>query len=314
MINFKKAAESSDCLGMHNLATCYEIGFVEYHQQRGIKLKENKAGLEKNINRAAELYLESALQEYVPSMLSLALLLFRSAKQNRPLAFGGRSFLQGNSVNPIAGNVEDRAATLSFNEDVNDMYFECANWLRLAITLDEKLTEAFYLLGLIYEQGLSVDVNHELAFKHFNRAAQLGHVHALVKLGHLCFSGIKRTAFLADQQRQMTSNAGEVISLLANQEAHTGGPASGQAFSFVYLRPPDALEACKHYLTAIERGNDIEAYNSLGLLYEKGIGLDLDGTPDVKRKTAARLAVGTRVETSGDKLKDSSDSQGNLAQ
>ena len=73
----------------------------------------------------------------------------------------------------------------------------------------------------------------------------------------------------------MSSNSGEVISLLANQQAHSGAPASGQAFSFVYLRPPDALEACRHYMAAVERGNDVEAYNALGLLYEKGIGLDM---------------------------------------
>lgn len=79
--NFKKAAAAKDCLGMHNLATCYEVGHAEYHQLKGKNTaKDAKPILEKNINKAAELFLESALQEYVPSMMSLALLLYRSAK------------------------------------------------------------------------------------------------------------------------------------------------------------------------------------------------------------------------------------------
>ena len=51
------------------------------------------------------------------------------------------------------------------------MYFEATNWLRLALSMDENLSDANYLLGLFYEQGLSVDQNHEYAFKYYEKAS-----------------------------------------------------------------------------------------------------------------------------------------------
>ena len=50
------------------------------------------------------------------------------------------------------------------NLDQSDQYFECANYLRMALAQDENLPEANFLLGLLYEEGLSIDKNIELAF------------------------------------------------------------------------------------------------------------------------------------------------------
>ena len=51
------------------------------------------------------------------------------------------------------------------------MYFEAINYLRLALSIDENIPEGNYLMGLFYEQGLSVDLNHENAFKYYEKAA-----------------------------------------------------------------------------------------------------------------------------------------------
>lgn len=51
-----------------------------------------------------------------------------------------------------------------FSDDIEEMYFEAANWARLTLSKDVNNSDANYLLGILYEQGLSVDINHELAF------------------------------------------------------------------------------------------------------------------------------------------------------
>ena len=107
------------------------------------------------------------------------------------------------------------------------MYFEAVNWLRLAISLDERLPEAHYMLGLFHEHGLSVDINHELAFKHFKRASELGHSHSLTRLGHLYYSGVKRSEFLQRVTRAQHDDTGEVLEILAKLES--GAPPSGES-------------------------------------------------------------------------------------
>jgi len=67
------------------------------------------------------------------------------------------------------------------------MYFDAAQWLRLALSHDPNHIEANFLLGVFYEQGLSVDVNHEHAFKYYEAASKGQHPKALTKLGHLYY-------------------------------------------------------------------------------------------------------------------------------
>ena len=77
-------------------------------------------------------------------MVNLAQLLFKSARNNRSLVYGNQKFL-------THGEAE------LFGDDQEEMYFEATNWLRLALSMDDNLPDANYLLGLFYEQGLSVD-------------------------------------------------------------------------------------------------------------------------------------------------------------
>ena len=61
-------------------------------------------------------------------------------------------------------NVIDSENQGVFGDDQEEMYFDAANWLRLALSLEPNNPEANFLLGVFYQQGLSVDVNNELAF------------------------------------------------------------------------------------------------------------------------------------------------------
>ena len=96
---------------------------------------------------AAELYNESALQEHVPAMVALAMLLFRCAKNGTELEYNQKQL-----------------------KDKQSLFFEAAEWLRLVATIESN-AQALFMLGLFYEQGLSVDCNHEIAFKYYMQAS-----------------------------------------------------------------------------------------------------------------------------------------------
>lgn len=145
------------------------------------------------------------------------------------------------------------------DEELDEMYFEAASWLRLALTYDPSIPDANYLLGLFYEQGLSVDLNHEHACKHYESAASNGHAKSMTKLGHLAYSGVRKAEFLQD----------------LHSEAASVSPVSGQSNDFMYAMLPDKMRAAKFYYSAAHSGQDTEALNCLGLLYEQGLGLNL---------------------------------------
>ena len=115
------------------------------------------------MNHAANLYYKSAQQQYTPAMVNLAYLLHKCASNTQPLQFGSKSFL------------ENGGEQFQLEDEIEEMYFEATNWLRLALSKDEGVADANYLMGLFYELGLSVDQNHELAFKYYTRAAETGH-------------------------------------------------------------------------------------------------------------------------------------------
>jgi TPR repeat protein len=70
------------------------------------------------------------------------------------------------------------------------LYFECATKLRFALAKDETLTEANFLLGSLFEDGLSVDLSPENAYKYYKKAADASYAKAYTKLGHFSYSGI----------------------------------------------------------------------------------------------------------------------------
>mmetsp|Transcript_37745 Transcript_37745/g.27452 ORF Transcript_37745/g.27452 Transcript_37745/m.27452 type:complete len:80 (+) Transcript_37745:419-658(+) len=58
-------------------------------------------------------------------------------------------------------------------------------------------------MGVLFEEGLTVDKNIRIAFKYYKTAAKNGHGKAHTKLGHFYYSGVKDTTF---------SNTAETVS------------------------------------------------------------------------------------------------------
>lgn len=89
-------------------------------------------------------------------MVNLSLLLYNCAKNNKKL-----NYINKNLENKEKIEEDDDEM---FSDDIEELYFESAKWARLTLSKDANNCDANYLLGLLHEQGLSVDTNHELAF------------------------------------------------------------------------------------------------------------------------------------------------------
>ena len=128
-------------------------------------------------------------------MVNLSYLLFRCAKNNSRLEFGPHRFLVDSDEQPFA------------DDEIDEMYFESANWLRLALGKEEN-PDANFLMGQLYEGGLSVDTNHELAYQYYEKAARGGHIKACTKLGHLTYSGVRRPEYMENNHFGVSPSSG----------------------------------------------------------------------------------------------------------
>ena len=79
--------------------------------------------------------------------------------------------------------------------DKIDHFFDCANWTRRALSKNSEQRDAQYLMGVLYEQGLSVDQNQDAAFRCYVKAAELGCVKSNTKVAHMYYSGVKARKF-----------------------------------------------------------------------------------------------------------------------
>lgn len=133
--------------------------------------------------------------------------------------------------------------------DRTDYLFECAHILRLCLDTNKNIKDAQFLMGYLYERGLSVELDLKLAFDHFKAAADLGHCKANTKLGHMYYSGIR--------EQTLTNTEDEMLSTANSFDDEIN-----------FLVEPDQELALKKYLRAGQKG-DSEAYNCAGLIMEK---------------------------------------------
>lgn len=134
-----------------------------------------------------------------------------------------------------------------FGEDLEDAYFDAGSYLRLALSIDEGHPEANYWMGILYEEGLGVELNHEISWKYFERSAQAGFMKAFTKLGHFCYSGVRRQEYMKEECSGWDLSRNE---------------------DYMFAKRSDKMEAVYNYLKAANFGKDPEACNCLGLIYE----------------------------------------------
>ena len=102
-------------------------------------------------------------------MINLAYLLFVCAKNNTKLLYG------------INKNKEDEKLDI-FDDEQEDMYFDAASQLRIALEFEPNNADANYLMAVFCEQGLSIESSDQLAFKYYEKAKQNGHLVASDKV------------------------------------------------------------------------------------------------------------------------------------
>ncbi len=117
------------------------------------------------------------------------------------------------------------------------------------------------MLGLIYEQGLGVQKDYAKAFKWTQLAAQQGLPDAQNRLGglHLRGLGVPENRSKAMKWYELASKQGH-LAALTNQ-------------GVIFLLSENLEKAAEIYKISASRG-DTRAQFSLGVMYEKGIGLE----------------------------------------
>ncbi len=130
-------------------------------------------------------------------------------------------------------------------------------FLPLAETEDAPSQE---MLGLIYEQGLGVQIDYTKAFKWTQLAAQQGLPDAQNRLGGLYLRGLGVTENRSKAMKwyKLASDQGN-LAALTNQ-------------GVIYLLYENLEKAAEIYKISASRG-DTRAQFSLGVMYEKGIGM-----------------------------------------
>ena len=149
--------------------------------------------------------------------------------------------------------------------DKSDHYFECSSWLRMALSRNEDIKDAQYLLGHLYEHGYSVDKNMVAAFNCFKKASELGCSKSMTKLGHMYYSGVKLQdyeEFLSHEELLALNNSSHHADILSTEEELPTLPSSDQ-----YYILPNKQQALKQYLRAGKKG-DSEACNCAALIIE----------------------------------------------
>ena len=140
----------------------------------GICFERGYADCEQNREKAMQLYEKSAKLGYCPAMVNRAYLHYKIASETE------------------------------CEYDKSDHYFECSNWLRLALSRNEDIKDAQYLMGHLYENGYSVDKNMAAAFDCYQKASDLGCIKSMTKIGHMYYSGVKvhndRDEFATDEE------------------------------------------------------------------------------------------------------------------
>lgn len=110
-------------------------------------------------------------------------------------------------------------------------------------------------MGVLYEQGLSVDLNLEAAFGCYAKAAELGCIKSNTKVAHMYYSGVKARKF-------EDFDDDDIAAYMSTQVTQS------ELEDMKFTLKPDRMQALKRYLKSAKNG-DSEASNCAGLMLEK---------------------------------------------
>ena len=271
-------------------------------------------GVQKDYATAAQLFLQTVQQDYLPALVYLGYCFFygRGVEENKQNAIElyrmaanagearaqytlGWCYYTGNGVNQdyreavrwfneacINGYVESQlymGICYEHGTGVNKNLSEAARWYRKAA--DNGLCEAQMRLGRIYYHGLGVMRNYAEAVKYFNQAVAQGHVEANVYLGY-CY----------DLGRGVGENKTMAVNLYrraAEQGSTEGQYSLGKCYYHGNGVALDYAEAIQWLIKAAKAGH-ADAQKYVGRSYElgRGVGVNIDTAKEWYRKAVAQ--------------------------
>lgn len=151
-------------------------------------------------------------------------------------------------------------------------------------------SEALYILGELYQNGLCVERNFDIAISYYEKAALFGSIDALVNLGCIY------------KNLNNLEKAFYYFSLSANLNSFIGQFNLGTMYEFGIYVSKDYSLAFKYYSLSAEQGY-IFAYLNLGYLYAEGLGVKQDYLKSFELWTLAEKEGNIQAKNNLEKLK-----------
>ena len=127
--------------------------------------------------------------------------------------------------------------------------------------------DGMYALGVMFDEGLGVEIDERRAFEWYHRAAGLGHVESMNRLGILYLQGrgVPPSTSAARSWFRLAAAKGSLTAINNIALLYFYGLGVHQSYS----------RAAKLIRMSAKRGN-ADAQNKLGVMYESGVGVACD--------------------------------------
>ncbi len=234
------------------------LGLANYFATLGI-MYERGNGTEINQEKAIEWYEKAALMGFEPAFHCLLDVYIDNSDEKNQFECVKKAVEMTNNPKFITdlGFIYNNGIGTNKDHDKALYYFEMA----------EKLEDArgIYYLGHLY-LSLKNDVNKALSL--FDKAANLGYVDSMSKLGEIYQEGrygIEINNELAFEWLKKAGELGDPIALCR----------VGEMYHYGEGKEPDYIKACDYYEKSAKLGYTV-AFLELGIMYKEGKGVEQD--------------------------------------
>jgi hypothetical protein len=177
---FAMAAKNGQMEAWNGMGLCYESG----------------VGIDQNVSLAVNYYRKGALMGHVQAMYNLGYVLVKNAieilenmKKVKIIATHVHHIRYGDGGEEILEeelSPEQSEVYLDMGKKTERALEEGIHWLRAAA--ENKISDASFQLGRLYEQAIGVPLDKHAALAHYRRAADVGHAKAALYAANLLYA------------------------------------------------------------------------------------------------------------------------------
>ena len=267
-----KAAELKNSSALAKLGKVYELGLLEQmtdieeavkFYKEAIEVDGNcealnslgslyyrGEGVKQSYTLAVDMFREAAAEGLADALNNLGLCYEYGKGVERNLEKALKCYEDAIESNNASAMVNKAAILIKTNVGVDkEEYIKAEELLRQSLSMEENKFAYFYL-GYIYEHGLNGDKLFNISARYYEKAAELGHVKAKVKIAVILYDGVEG---VVPQNRELA------LQLLG--EAAEQDDAEAINYLGLIVEKEDKRKAERMFETSHMRGNDWASLN-----------------------------------------------------